>query len=222
MSHTPRPRMARTIAFDTLEGKTLLAAAVMAPAAVAPPPALVAPAQSFVDDIQVKKNDFRVDGGETSYDLTFVSGQYRFIHDYELEIETNRRNNNNLHAGAESITAVDAVVIFFDRLASRIGLQAGLTAAQQQKVQAAQNGNGDWEADYSIAREQYRHRGGTLTYKLNIDSGGYTFEQEYALKLKRANRLPIQGVTAVDSVGIFIDGLYTHIENFFDHQTDPL
>ena len=107
-------RRPRTLQFDPLEGRTLLSTMAFNPQ---PAPAIVAPQASENGSyypVEVEKDDFNNRGGKTDYDLTFLSGRYRFIQNYDMKIQ--KIGNRPV----QGITAVDAMFIFSDRASVRV------------------------------------------------------------------------------------------------------
>ena len=110
-------RMRRSVQFrpqcDNLETKALLS--TLAPGPASRVAAVVAPAQfnNGPGDV-VERDRFRLRGSETDYELKVKSGQYRFSHDYEMEIDRVRGASNT----GPGLTAVDAMDVFFTRLST--------------------------------------------------------------------------------------------------------
>jgi hypothetical protein len=74
---------------------------------------------SFPAGVTVEQNNFNVRGSRTTYNLTFNDGVYRFSQNYSLMIF--RAYGTSLTG---SVTALNAVNIFGNNLASRVGVPA--------------------------------------------------------------------------------------------------
>jgi hypothetical protein len=77
---------------------------------------------SFPAGVTVQQNNFNVRGSHTTYNLTFTDGVYSFSQNYSLNIF--RAYGTSLTG---SVTALNAVNIFGNNLASRVGVPAPLT-----------------------------------------------------------------------------------------------
>ncbi len=206
--NTRRRSASRTLQFDALEGKTLLSTVALG----IRPPAQVAPLNNNnvgQPGINVQTNDFDHTGGRTEYDLTFTSGRYKFIQNYEMKIKSiNGRPN-------DGINAVDAMQVFLDRAYSLLYRNRPVPVAQANRISAAQN------SDYAITSENLKQRGGYIKYEMTIESGAYKFDQEYTFKLKRVNRGPNNGATAVEAIDLFTFGLVSNVERVLLHRPVP-
>jgi hypothetical protein len=180
---------------DGLETKALLSTLALSP--VTRVAAVVAPAQNDNGSGDtVERDRFRLRGSDTDYELKVRSGQYRFSHDYEMDI--NRVRGDNAGQVGTGLTAIDAMDVFFSRLSNRLG-----------GVQASQDTGGD----YTVERERFTQRGGRTYYELKIRSGGYEFKQSYELKVHRVNRGPNTGISALEAFDDFQARLFDHATN---------
>lgn len=198
-----RKQARRTLGFDSLEGKALMAVVGPLPA-VAAVPAQVVTTQAE-GDVIVKKDDFNVHAGNVNYTLNFTSGRYKFLNNYDLNI---KRVNHNQPDG---ITATDAMTVFQERLANKLGLlqpdSASGVAAQQEEG-----------TDYVVKSEKLKQSGGYVSYQLTIDSGQYRFKQNYTFKLCKIHNAADTGIGAIDGLYVFQDSLATHVNNYLGLQ----
>lgn len=206
---TQRRKVSRSLQFDALEGKALLSAVMVGPQPVAVPAAID---NGYVQaPISVNTDKFRHTGGETEYDLTFTSGRYKFIQNYEMEIDRIKGRPDN------GIAAVDAMGIFLDRAYSLLYSNRPIPVSAG-SLSAATVENGD----YAITSERLKQRGGYIKFEMTIESGAYKFQQEYTFKLKRVNRGPNTGLTALEAVDVFTSRLVWNVERVLLHRPVPI
>lgn len=207
---TSRRPARRELNFDALEGKALLSTMAVGPRAV---PAQVTTQQvDPATGIDIKKDEFDNSGGDTAYDLTLQSGRYKFVQNYEMDIDRVKGD------GTAGIDAVSALLVFQDRLATRLAGVGATTNAVRARQVTLQQADGE----YVIEKERFKQRGGKTTYQLTIRSGDYRYTQEYTMNIKRVNRGPNNGIGAFEAVDLFAEKLAINVENLLASRPIPI
>jgi hypothetical protein len=162
------------------------------------------PYSGVYTDVELKSESFSVKGSKTNYDVVFISGNYKFTQSYQMKI--NRIKN----ATPIEFYATDAVGVFGETLAIHIenflDQRNGGGPAQPQQV----NDDG-----FVIESARFKNSGGKTTYDLTLTAGEYRFKQSWTLKINRVgSNHNLVGLTAVEAVDLYAEGLATQIDNF--------